>query len=177
MRYEGFKSAGFTVDLRCEGSSSAATTTEMNDAGQIYVRFLLVHDLCSRGNAFGYVYPTVDYQFGDNGGAPRQKSPPRRQSLCHPIAPRLARRGAVDKPFAWESRELTIWHGQDCCSWKKYNSALVANEVHSSLLQLKYLNHLELAGNYFRGSPIPKFFGSMARLRWKQWMHQFLKPD
>ncbi|CAL5326651.1 unnamed protein product [Camellia sinensis] len=31
MRYEGFKSVGFMVDLRCEGSSSAATTTEMND--------------------------------------------------------------------------------------------------------------------------------------------------
>ncbi|GMP45921.1 hypothetical protein CsSME_00014259 [Camellia sinensis var. sinensis] len=28
MRCEGFKSVGFMVDLRCEGSSSAATTTE-----------------------------------------------------------------------------------------------------------------------------------------------------
>ncbi|XP_028119482.1 receptor-like protein EIX2 [Camellia sinensis] len=84
-----------------------------------------------------------------------------------------------------------VTHGQDCCSWKgvqcdeiighvvgldlgvnfyvrEYNPGvpLVANEVHSCLLQLKYLNHLDLSRNSFHGSPIPKFFGSMARLRY-----------
>ncbi|CAL5382707.1 unnamed protein product [Camellia sinensis] len=56
MRYEGFKSVGFMVDLRCEGSSSAATTTEMNDGGQICVRFLLVHNLCSKLYIYIYIY-------------------------------------------------------------------------------------------------------------------------
>ncbi|CAL5343640.1 unnamed protein product [Camellia sinensis] len=86
---------------------------------------------------------------------------------------------------------LSSWHSQDCCSWKGvqcdeitghvvrldlgvdsfapefyYIVRLVANEVHSCLLQLKYLNHLDLAGNNFNNSPIPKFFGSMAQLRY-----------
>ncbi|KAL7214276.1 hypothetical protein ACSBR1_026648 [Camellia fascicularis] len=86
---------------------------------------------------------------------------------------------------------LSSWHSQDCCGWKgvqcdeitshvvgldlgvnfyapgyNFSVPLVANEVHSCLLQLKYLNHLDLAGNDFNNRPIPKFFGSMARLRY-----------
>ncbi|KAL7183779.1 hypothetical protein ACSBR2_026035 [Camellia fascicularis] len=86
---------------------------------------------------------------------------------------------------------LSSWDSQDCCSWKgvqcdeisnhivrldlgvdsntpEFNTyvPLQDNEVHSCLLQLEYLNHLDLRGNSSYGSPIPKFFGSMARLRY-----------
>ncbi|KAI8003253.1 Receptor-like protein EIX2 [Camellia lanceoleosa] len=97
---------------------------------------------------------------------------------------RLALLKLKDSFTDYESR-LSSWHGQDCCSWKGVQcdeitghvvrldlgtggstTPLVANEVHSSLLQLKYLNHLDLNGNYFHASPIPKFFGSMTQLRY-----------
>ncbi|MED6219256.1 hypothetical protein PIB30_034076 [Stylosanthes scabra] len=47
-----------------------------------------------------------------------------------------------------------------------YNQYLEAVNVDSSLLQLKYLTHLDLSGNYFQSSPIPKFIGSMQHLRY-----------
>uniref|UniRef100_A0A5B7BRY8 Putative Disease resistance family protein / LRR family protein n=1 Tax=Davidia involucrata TaxID=16924 RepID=A0A5B7BRY8_DAVIN len=46
------------------------------------------------------------------------------------------------------------------------NSMLEAPEVNSCLLELKYLNYLDLSGNNFENSPIPNFFGSMRRLRY-----------
>ncbi|THG01083.1 hypothetical protein TEA_007520 [Camellia sinensis var. sinensis] len=93
--------------------------------------------------------------------------------------------------FTDNTGQLSTWHNQDCCSWKglqcdeiighvvrldlgvnlntpqfNFSARLGANEVHSCLLQLKYLNHLDLAGNYFNRIPFPKFFGSMAQLRY-----------
>ncbi|RYR32289.1 hypothetical protein HN51_033468 [Arachis hypogaea] len=41
-----------------------------------------------------------------------------------------------------------------------------ATNVNSSLLELEYLTHLDLSGNYFYQSPIPMFVGSMRRLRY-----------
>ncbi|XLU36163.1 hypothetical protein S245_072229 [Arachis hypogaea] len=43
---------------------------------------------------------------------------------------------------------------------------LKATNVNSSLLELEYLTHLDLSGNYFCWSPIPMFIGSMHRLRY-----------
>ncbi|RYR32280.1 hypothetical protein Ahy_A10g046868 isoform B [Arachis hypogaea] len=43
---------------------------------------------------------------------------------------------------------------------------LVATNVNSSLLELEYLSHLDLSGNFFYPSPIPMFIGSMQRLRY-----------
>ncbi|CAL5343994.1 hypothetical protein CsSME_00029167 [Camellia sinensis var. sinensis] len=87
--------------------------------------------------------------------------------------------------------QLSTWHGQDCCNWKgvqcdgitghvvklylhvdTYNmvisssAQLATNKVDSCLLELKYLNHLDLSGNKFQGSPIPEFFGAMTKLRY-----------
>ncbi|KAI8006450.1 Receptor-like protein EIX2 [Camellia lanceoleosa] len=87
--------------------------------------------------------------------------------------------------------QLSTWHGQDCCNWKgvqcdgitghvvkldlhvdTYNmmisssAQLATNKVDFCLLELKYLNHLDLSGNKFQGSPIPEFFGAMTKLRY-----------
>ncbi|XWS37838.1 hypothetical protein CRYUN_Cryun19dG0079700 [Craigia yunnanensis] len=45
-------------------------------------------------------------------------------------------------------------------------SFLVAPVVKSCLLELRYLEHLDLSGNDFQYSPIPQFFSSMKQLRY-----------
>ncbi|KAL7590168.1 hypothetical protein Lser_V15G41218 [Lactuca serriola] len=76
---------------------------------------------------------------------------------------------------------LSSWVGNDCCRWGRiqcdtvtrnveslYLSGdegyLVGNEVNSSLAELKHLKHLDLSGNDFQGSWIPKFIGSLKQL-------------
>ncbi|KAK6250585.1 hypothetical protein SCA6_004590, partial [Theobroma cacao] len=45
-------------------------------------------------------------------------------------------------------------------------SSLVAREVNSCLLELRYLEHLDLSGNDFQCSAIPHFFSLMRQLRY-----------
>ncbi|KGN50333.1 receptor-like protein EIX2 [Cucumis sativus] len=82
---------------------------------------------------------------------------------------------------------LASWNGTDCCNWngvgcnqttgyvtiidlrQDYNQvdsyeSLSSNFIDSSLLELKYLNHLDLSGNYFNHTQIPNFLGSMLEL-------------
>ena len=90
---------------------------------------------------------------------------------------------------------LASWTGKDCCEWEgvgcnnstgnvvmldlrnpvypdlfgyilKVSDQLKANAVDPSLLELKYLEHLDLSWNDFMGSQIPNFFGSMRRLQY-----------
>ncbi|KAH7855813.1 hypothetical protein Vadar_029269 [Vaccinium darrowii] len=81
---------------------------------------------------------------------------------------------------------LSSWTGEDCCnrngiqcdgntshvvkldlvSLDPDTTTIEANEVNPSLLELKYLKHLDLSGNNFHDIPIPMFFGSMTSLRY-----------
>ncbi|XVF57810.1 hypothetical protein PTKIN_Ptkin07bG0012200 [Pterospermum kingtungense] len=90
------------------------------------------------------------------------------------------------------SGRLSSWRGKDCCSWagvrcselghvtklklpNLYSSNpdvldattyALGGEILPSLLDLKYLNYLDLSFNDFGGAPIPKFIGSLKTLRY-----------
>ncbi|GLU24266.1 hypothetical protein SLE2022_402140 [Rubroshorea leprosula] len=90
---------------------------------------------------------------------------------------------------------LSSWKGNDCCEWRgvgcdKNGHHVVSiqlkgsifdqpqlylidnvEEVVSSLLMLKYLEHLDLSGNYFNKSLIPHSFGLMKQLRYLNLSH------
>ena len=65
----------------------------------------------------------------------------------------------------WEADK--IWGDCD----KLYAQRIEAANVNPSLLQLEYLTHLDLSGNYFNDSPIPMFIGSMQRLTYLSLSH------
>ncbi|GKV48983.1 hypothetical protein SLEP1_g55755 [Rubroshorea leprosula] len=90
------------------------------------------------------------------------------------------------------SHVLSSWKGNDCCEWRgvgcdKNNGYVISlqlkgsvfanqqlqlyliddvEEVGSSLLKLRYLEHLDLSHNNFNGNLIPPSFGSMKQLRY-----------
>ena len=85
------------------------------------------------------------------------------------------------------SHRLSSWVGEDCCKWRgvvcnnrsghviKLNlrsldddgtHGKLGGEISHSLLDLKYLNHLDLSMNNFEGTRIPKFIGSLEKLRY-----------
>ncbi|GKV31120.1 hypothetical protein SLEP1_g39856 [Rubroshorea leprosula] len=93
------------------------------------------------------------------------------------------------------SHMLSSWKGNDCCEWRgvgcdKNGHHVVSiqlkgsifdqpqlylidnvEEVVSSLLMLKYLEHLDLSRNYFNKSLIPHSFGLMKQLRYLNLSH------
>ncbi|KAK9153984.1 hypothetical protein Sjap_001464 [Stephania japonica] len=86
------------------------------------------------------------------------------------------------------SSRLASWQGEDCCGWKyvhcnnisghvekldlrnplnydTYEGDALGGKVNPSLMELKYLEYLDLSGNCFKGSKMPMFFGSLKQLR------------
>ncbi|GKV47430.1 hypothetical protein SLEP1_g54334 [Rubroshorea leprosula] len=94
---------------------------------------------------------------------------------------------------------LSSWKGNDCCEWRgvgcdknshhvvtlqlrgsifdEPSLYLIDNveEVVSSLLKLKYLEHVDLSGNYFNESLIPQSFGLMKQLRYLNLSNAYFK--
>ncbi|KAL4618409.1 hypothetical protein ACB092_06G008100 [Castanea dentata] len=84
----------------------------------------------------------------------------------------------LDVPSDW----LASWTASDvdCCDWVgvvchnhtghvlqlHLASFMFGGEINPSLLDLKHLIYLDLSGNYFNHTPIPKFLGSMGSLRY-----------
>ncbi|CAL5427920.1 unnamed protein product [Camellia sinensis] len=94
------------------------------------------------------------------------------------------------------SNRLSSWTGNGCCQWSgvecnktsghvikldlrnpfMYNSSAIYNtayersylggDISTSLLDLKYLQYLDLSSNDFTGTPIPKFIGMLKNLRY-----------
>lgn len=77
------------------------------------------------------------------------------------------------------SNHLSSWAGDDCCSWKGIGCNNIIGHVTQldvgigffqigqvlpSLLNLKYLEYLDLSSNSFNGIQIPEFFGSFQDL-------------
>ncbi|WOL09004.1 LRR receptor-like serine/threonine-protein kinase FLS2 [Canna indica] len=81
---------------------------------------------------------------------------------------------------------LSSWRGQSCCQWRGLscdNNSIISIDLHNpypntfefwnlsgrvdpSLLQLKFLSHLDLSNNNFNGLQIPEFVGSMKKLKY-----------
>lgn len=86
------------------------------------------------------------------------------------------------------SGRLSSWIGEDCCTWAGVRCSnqtahvtklqlrspttadeddkYLGGEISPSLLELKHLRYLDLSRNYFDGTSIPQFIGSLTSLRY-----------
>ncbi|KAA8533294.1 hypothetical protein F0562_033173 [Nyssa sinensis] len=82
------------------------------------------------------------------------------------------------QPSSWVGKDCCRWKGVGCSKWTGHvvkldlrsqadsGFAILGGEISPSLLDLKFLNYLDLSMNDFQNIPIPKFMGSLEKLRY-----------
>ncbi|KAF3435977.1 hypothetical protein FNV43_RR23069 [Rhamnella rubrinervis] len=143
------------------------------------ISFVLGHLCTLRSSGLLISFLVAISVLGKSNGAysPSRCIPSERQALLS-----FKRGLELDDHDHEDSNPLSSWTSnssqEDCCSWEgmscdsKTNHVIklglrryhLGSEINPSLLKLKYLKHLDLSFNNF--SRIPKFLGSLTRLRY-----------
>ena len=84
--------------------------------------------------------------------------------LCHNVIGHILQLHL--RSFPPVDDRFTIYDGQWEAQYEAYERSVFGGRINPSLLDLKHLIYLDLNGNYFNYTPIPKFLGSIGSLRY-----------
>uniref|UniRef100_A0A2N9GTJ8 Leucine-rich repeat-containing N-terminal plant-type domain-containing protein n=1 Tax=Fagus sylvatica TaxID=28930 RepID=A0A2N9GTJ8_FAGSY len=84
--------------------------------------------------------------------------------VCHNVTGHVHQLHLRSFPPIWD--EFTTDDDQNEAQYEAYWRPMFGGKLNPSLLDLKYLNYLDLSYNDFSGTQIPKFLGSMESLRY-----------
>ncbi|XP_023742117.1 receptor-like protein EIX2 [Lactuca sativa] len=137
----------------------------------VHILFLLVVLILVTTTATNQLVAVGRGGGGDGNGVMKKCLDKERHALLHFKASLQDPIGCL---YTWRAEE------NDCCRWKgvmcnnnktghvtglNIRLCLLEGEISHSLVNLSYLNHLDLSANYFNGT-IPTFIGSLTQLRY-----------